>query len=79
MDNNHMMRIIDTVKLELDDWARWQRKDKGTRHLNYPSRSAGMQSGYRSKEWGEVEEEGDLYRVLTINAIIEKRLFPCYL
>lgn len=70
MDNNDLMRIVDAVKLELKDWAHWMRKDTESRHLGYPSKSAGMASGYISKSFDEMCESSDMNRVLIINSLI---------
>ena len=70
MKNCDMERIVDMVINELKDWAHWMRKDTDTRRLGYPSRSAGMQSGYVSKTFDEMCENGDLERVMIINAIV---------
>ncbi len=65
-----MMRIIDVVMIELKDWAHWMRKDTDSRRLGFPSRSAGMQSGYVSKTFEEMCENGDVERVMIINSIV---------
>lgn len=70
MDNNDAKRIIDAVILELTDWARWMRKDTNTRHLGYPSRSLGMESGYISSTFDEMCETADLERVMVINSLV---------
>jgi hypothetical protein len=70
VDNNDMLRIIDTVICELKDWAHWMRKDTDARHLGYPSRSAGMQSGYVSQTFDEMCESSDIDRVLIINSLV---------
>lgn len=66
-----MKRIVDLVVIELQEWARWMRRDTAARHLGYPSRSAGMQSGYISKTFDEMCESGDMERVLIINSLID--------
>lgn len=70
MDNTDAKRILDTVVLELKDWARWMRKDNSPRHLGYPSRSPGMESGYISATFDEMCETADLERVLVINSLV---------
>lgn len=70
MTNTDMERIVDLVVNELKDWAHWMRKDTESRHLGYPSRSAGMSSGYVSKTFDEMCEYIDIERVLIINALV---------
>jgi hypothetical protein len=65
-----MKRIIDSVILELKDWAHWMRKDTESRHLGYPSKSPGMQSGYVSMTFTEMCESSDIQRVLIINSLV---------
>jgi len=70
VDNNDIKRITDAVICELKDWARWMRKDTESRHLGYPSRSPGMQSGYVSQTFSEMCEASDIDRVLIINSLV---------
>lgn len=68
MVNNDLQRQMEAVIVELEDWARWMQGYK--MKLGYPSRSAGMESGYVSQSFDEMCEQADQVRCRIVDCAV---------
>lgn len=66
--NNDLQRALESIILELTDWAKWQ---KGySLKLGFPSKSVGLESGYVSHTFDELCEQADHSRMQIVDCAV---------